>query len=170
MNSQLPTSNPRRTWFAPTVSENWGLGFGIRDFLLRLLRHVSRRKCGALAEEEVLHLAGHQLLRLLLPWHEAVFVQDHFLAVFPQLPCLGRDVLINPLSQLTRPRRCIKAGHVLLELDAVHGPAARVTGRGLGWWRSAFVHGSMLTRDSGFGTEDSGFGARGSGLGTRDSG
>src|SRR5438105_1613617 len=86
--------------------------------LLGLLRDVSGRQSGAFAEEEILHVLRHQLLRFLLPWHEAVFVEDHLHTLLPELPRLGGDVLVDPLAKFTGPRRGIEAGELLLELRA----------------------------------------------------
>src|SRR6202521_3016080 len=105
-------------------------GSEVTSVLLRLFGHVPRRQRGALAEEKVLHVLGHELLRLLLPRHQPIFVQDHLHAVFPQLPGVRRDVLENPLTELARPRRGVESGKLLLKLDAEHLAAAGLAGRG----------------------------------------
>jgi hypothetical protein len=56
--------------------------------LLGLLGTVIWRQSRAVAEEEFLHVLGHQVLRLLLKRHQAVFVEDHLHALFPELPGL----------------------------------------------------------------------------------
>ncbi|OFW07594.1 MAG: hypothetical protein A3I61_17535 [Acidobacteria bacterium RIFCSPLOWO2_02_FULL_68_18] len=93
-------------------------------------------------------MAGDERLRFLLPGHQAVFVQDHLLALFPQLPGLRRDVFVDPLSQFAGPGRGVEAGQLLLELDASHDPATLVAGRRgvLRWCGSAVVHTVMVTR------------------------
>jgi hypothetical protein len=85
-----------------------------------------------LAEEEILHVAGDEFLRLLLPRHEPVLVEDHLHPLFPHLPGLRGDVLVDPLPQLARPRRCVQSGEILLKLHAVHRPAAFIAGGRLG--------------------------------------
>src|SRR5688572_511605 len=94
--------------------------------LFALLRDVARREGGALAEEEVLHLAGDELLRFFLPGHETILVEDHFHAILPQLPRLRRDVVVNALSDLAGPRWGVEAGHLLLEFHALDRPTALV--------------------------------------------
>src|ERR1700730_1168249 len=105
-------------------------GSDVTSVLFCLFRNVPGRQRGALAEEEVFHVLGHELLRLLLPWHQPILVQDHLHAVFPELPGVRRDVLVNPLAELARPRRGIESGKLLLKLDAEHLAAAGPAGRG----------------------------------------
>lgn len=114
--------------------------------LFRLLRDVTRWQRGPLAEEEVLHLPRDQLLRFFLPRHQAVLVEDHLHSLFPQLPRLRRDVLVNPLTKFTGPGRRIEPGQIFLEFDAVHHPAAFVAD-GCCFLRSgsAFSHRAMVT-------------------------
>src|SRR5262245_16852958 len=81
-----------------------------RTCLFRLLWHVSRRQGGAFAEKEVFHVLGDEVLRFLLPGHQAVLVEDHLHAILPELPRLGRDILVDPLTELARPRRRVQAG------------------------------------------------------------
>ena len=50
-----------------------------------------------------------QLLRLLLPRHQAVLVEDHLHPLFPQLPRLRRDVLVDPLAEFAGPGRCVES-------------------------------------------------------------
>src|SRR5438093_8568329 len=71
--------------------------------LLRLLGNVAWRKRGALAEEKIFHVLGDQILRLLLPWHQAVLVQDHLHPLFPELPGVFRDALVDALPELAGP-------------------------------------------------------------------
>src|SRR4030095_5769631 len=74
-------------------------GASIRTPLLRLLRHVPGRQRRAFTEEEVFHVLGDEVLRLFLPRHEAVLVEDHLHAILPELPRLRRDVLVDPLTK-----------------------------------------------------------------------
>src|SRR6185436_9699147 len=94
--------------------------------LLRLLRDVIGRQRRSFAEEEVFHLRADQLLAFLLPGHQPVLVENHLLALFPELPGLRRHTLINPLADLTGPGRRIQSRQLLLELDALHRPPAAV--------------------------------------------
>ena len=73
--------------------------------------------------------AADQLLAFLLPRHQPVLVEDHLLALLPELPCLRRHVLVDALADLAGPRRRIEARQFLLELDALHRPAALVRDR-----------------------------------------
>src|ERR1700680_709291 len=98
-------------------------GSDVTSVLLRLLGDVPWRQRGALAEEEVFHVLAHELLSLFLPRHQPILVQDHLHAVFPQLPGFRRDVLENPLAELTGPRRGVEPWKLLLKLDAEHVPA-----------------------------------------------
>ena len=41
-----------------------------------------------------------------------------------------RDVLVNPLAELARPRRGIESGKLLLKLDAEYLAGAGLAGRG----------------------------------------
>src|SRR5439155_14774609 len=114
--------------------------------LFRLLRDVAGRQRRAFAEEEVLHVLRHEILRFLLPWHQAVLVQDHLHAILPELPRLSRDVLVNPLAKLTGPWRRVEARKVLLKLDAEHRAAALIAGRrGCGLGFAGISHGRDCT-------------------------
>ena len=106
-----------------------GLRIRYSLFLFRLLRDVVGRERGSFAEEEVLHLRADQLLAFFLPGHQPVLVEDHLLALFPELPGLRRDVLVDALADLAGPRRRVQARHLLLELDALHLAAALVGDR-----------------------------------------
>ena len=75
-----------------------------------LLRDVARRQRRALAEEEILHLLQDQLLRLFLPRHQAVLVEDHLLPFLPELPRLRRDLLVDPLADFARPGWRVESG------------------------------------------------------------
>src|SRR4051812_17964059 len=107
-------------------------------YLLGLLRYVPGRQGGAFAEEEVFHVARHQLLRFLLPGHQPVLVQDHLLTLFPHLPRLRGDVFEYALTEFAGPRLGIESGQILLELDAVDHSAALVACRRRG--RGAIIH------------------------------
>ena len=67
----------------------------------------------------------HQLLRFLLEGHEAVLVEDHLHALFPELPRVNRHVLEDALTEFTGPRRRIQTWQLLLELHAKHRPPTR---------------------------------------------
>src|SRR5581483_10347211 len=92
----------------------------------RLLRNVTGRQCRALAEKEVLHVLRHEVLRLFLPGHEAILVEDHLHAVFPELPGVDRHVLVDALTQFAGPGRRVEPRQLFLELDAHHRAAALV--------------------------------------------
>src|SRR5712691_5250521 len=94
--------------------------------LLGLLRHVVGRQRGSFAEEKILHMLGYQLLRLLLPGHQAVFVENHLHTLFPELPRIHRHALEDALSELAWPGRSIETGQILLEFHAVNCPAALI--------------------------------------------
>src|SRR5215213_167195 len=101
-----------------------------RPRLLGLLGHEPWRQRRALAEEEVFHVLRDELLRFLLPRHQAVLVEDHLHSLLPHLPGVERDVLVDSLPQLTRPRRVLESGELLLELLAEHAaPVAVAAGR-----------------------------------------
>src|SRR5688572_19446265 len=116
--------------------------------LFSLLRHVSGRQRRAFAEKEILHVLRDDLLRFFLPGHQAVLVEDHLHALFPELPRLRRDALVDALAKIARPWRRIEPGHLLLKLHALHRTAALVAGRSLIRRRSrgTFVHIAMVTR------------------------
>src|ERR1700752_2722877 len=95
-----------------------------REFrtLFGLLWDVAGRERRALAEEEILHVSSDQLLRFLLPRHEAVLIQDHLHSLFPELPGLSRDVIVDALTELAGPGRGVQTGQFLLKLRAKHHP------------------------------------------------
>src|SRR5262249_61336693 len=66
----------------------------------------------------ILHVFRDEVLRLFLPRHQAVLVEDHLHPVFPHLPGLRGDVLVDPLAQLARPGRFVEARELFLELLA----------------------------------------------------
>src|SRR6478672_3080611 len=74
-------------------------------------------------------MLGHEILGFLLPWHQAVLVENHLHAFFPQLPRIRRHVLVDALPQLTGPRRVVETRQVFLEFDAEDFSAALVAGR-----------------------------------------
>ena len=88
------------------VVDRWQLSSG----LLRLLRDEAGRQRRALAEEEILHLLGDDLLGLFLPGHQAVLVENHLHPLFPELPRFGGDVLVDALAQLARPGLASRPG------------------------------------------------------------
>src|SRR5262252_4378371 len=96
--------------------------------LLCLLGHVPRRERCPLPEKEVFHVLGDQVLRLLLPRHQAVLVQDHLHPLFPELPRVLRHVLVDALAELARPWRRIEARQLFPELRAHHRAPAFVRG------------------------------------------
>src|SRR5262249_41616315 len=120
--------------------------------LLRPLRDVSGRERGALAKEKIFHVLGDEILRFFLPRHQPVLVQDHLHPFFPELPRLGRDVVVDPLTELAWPRHIVEAGQVLLKFDAEDRPPAFVCYRRFDG-RSRFArvsHGAIVplaTRD-----------------------
>src|SRR5579859_805270 len=97
--------------------------------LLRLLRNVSRRERGALAEEELFHVLRDELLRFFLPGHQAVLVEDHLHPILPELPRLRGDVVVHPLTELTGPRQRVEAGQLLLKFLTEDHAAALVADR-----------------------------------------
>src|SRR5215467_614768 len=96
---------------SPTVST-------FRERLFRLLGDVTGRQCGTLAEEEILHVLGHEVLRLFLPRHQAILIEDHLHTILPQLPGVGGNAVKDALTELTRPGNFVKARQLFLELDA----------------------------------------------------
>src|SRR5258708_22271006 len=110
------TAGIRRVWKAPARS-------------LCLLGDVAGRERGAVAEEEVLHVLGDEVLRFLLPRHQAVLVEDHLHALFPELPRVLRDVVVDALAEIAWPGNRVEPRQLLLELDA-HDRAAALVGRG----------------------------------------
>src|SRR5262245_45125005 len=70
---------------------------------------------------------GDEFLRLLLPRHEAVLVENHLHPIFPELPGVGRDVLVDALPELARPGRRIEPRQFLLKLLTKHLAPARVS-------------------------------------------
>src|ERR1044071_4752234 len=99
--------------------------------LLGLLRDVARRQRRPLAEEEVFHVLGDQILRFLLPGHQPVLVEDHLHAILPELPRLRGDVLVDPLAELAGPWRCIETRQLFLKFHTEDGAPARVGHRQL---------------------------------------
>src|SRR5713226_4010762 len=99
------------------------------SLLCGLLRDVSGRKGRAFAEEEIFHVFRDQLLRLFLPGHQAIFVEDHLHPILPEFPRLHRDVLVDALTELAGPWRRVEAGELFLKLLAEHHPAAPVADR-----------------------------------------
>ncbi len=91
-----------------------------------LLRHIAWRDAGRVAEQELFHLFRDDHLRLFLEWQQAVLVQNHFHPLFPHLPGLARDVVVDPLTERTRPRRSVETRQVTAEFETVDGPAARI--------------------------------------------
>src|SRR6185437_6486726 len=118
----------------------WLRGWPARS--LRFLRHVPGRERCTFAEEEVLHVLGHQLLRLFLPGHQAVLVEDHLHSIFPELPRIDRHVLVDALAELARPRRFGQPRQLLAKLHAEHHPLAGV-------WSISHVW--MLLRSTAYG-------------------
>src|SRR5579871_901229 len=97
---------------------------------LRSGRDVPLRQLGALAEEKLLQLLFHDLLRLRVEGIQAVLVHQHLGIFDPHLPRLGRDVLIDSLADLAFPRHALEPGHVFPELHAVHHALAGLGRRG----------------------------------------
>src|SRR5687768_12907172 len=85
---RYPRSGARRFQYTPVTRVG---GCGNEN----LFRFVLRRQRLGSAEQEVLHLLGHQLLRFFLPRHQAVLVEDHLHALFPQLPRLSRHIVVD---------------------------------------------------------------------------
>ncbi|MCL6646562.1 MAG: hypothetical protein K6U88_16680, partial [Dehalococcoidia bacterium] len=94
--------------------------------LLDLGGHVAGRERRRLAEEELLHVASHELLRLLLPGQQPILVEDHLHPLFPERPRLGRDVVVDPLPELAGPGSFRQPGHEAAELHALDHPATRL--------------------------------------------
>src|SRR5690606_36666535 len=70
--------------------------------------------------EELLHFLGDELARLGVEGGQAVLVHEHGLVVQPRLPGLLRDVLVDPLPELARPRRALEPLGLAAELHAFH--------------------------------------------------
>ena len=117
---------------------------------LGLLRHVAGRQRGTFPEEEILHVLGDQILRLLLPGHEAVLVEDHLHALFPQLPGILRYLVVDPLTELPGPRDVVEARQLLLKLDTRYCSTTLVgrwARRRLG--RTTLSHGPIVPPEAG---------------------
>ena len=97
-----------------------------RRELLALLRHVAWRQGGALAEEEFFHLTRDQFLRFFLPRHQSIFVEDHLLTIFPKLPRLRRNVVVDTFTELAGPWWRIETGKLFLKLHTPYGASARI--------------------------------------------
>src|SRR6185503_10100436 len=97
-----------------------------KSCLLGLLGNVARRQRGPLAEEKIFHVFGYEILRLFLPRHQAILVQDHLHPLFPELPRILRDALVDALPELAGPGRSVEAGQLLLEFHAHDLATARV--------------------------------------------
>src|SRR5262245_63365254 len=113
--------------------------------LLGLLRDVIGRQGRTLSEEEILHMFRDELLRLFLPRHQAILVENHLHPLFPQLPRVERDVFVDSLPQLSRPRRRIEAWQLLLKLHAEHLAAGLVGAWACGGrWLAVVRHGLIV--------------------------
>src|SRR5262245_9403145 len=122
------------------------MSWSVSTRLFGLLRDIPRRKCRPLAEEEVFHVLRHEFLRLFLPRHEPVLVEDHLHPILPALPGIHRHVLVDALAEFPGPRRGVETGQFLLELHTEHLPAALVArGSGRGCGARAISHGRIVT-------------------------
>src|SRR5687767_419394 len=74
-----------------------------------LLRLEIRRRLGARAEEELLHLVFEELARLRLDRRQPILVDQHRLMLEPALPRGLRYVLVNALAELAGIRRPVEA-------------------------------------------------------------
>src|SRR3954468_19641397 len=114
-----PSTSPGRSASCARLASSPGGGDGCLLFALR--GDVAGRQGGSFAKEEVLHVLRDQLLRLFLPGHQAVLVQDHLHPLFPQLPGVGGNVVVDALSELARPRDGFETGRLALKFLAEHG-------------------------------------------------
>src|SRR5207248_8380749 len=99
------------------------------------------------AEKEIFHVLGDEVLRLFLPWHETILVQNHLHALFPELPRGRRDVLVDALAELTGPGRRIESGHFFLILPAKHFAPALIADRCCRWRRIAWISHEAIVLD-----------------------
>jgi len=76
-----------------------------------------RRSC-SLAEEERFHLLDDYFLILLAGGVQPIFVQQHFAEFHPLVPCLLRDVLVDPLAKFAVERRFGKTRKLLFQFRA----------------------------------------------------
>jgi hypothetical protein len=74
---------------------------------------------GAGAEEEFLHLFNEEFLGLRGPGLEAVFVEQHFLALEPLLPAFAGDGVKDFCAEVGVEGRFVEAFHLLL-VAAIH--------------------------------------------------
>src|SRR5688572_24338969 len=79
-----------------------------------------RRRGGASAEEELLHLVFEELAGLWLDRRQAVLVQQHRLVLDPTLPRELRHVLVDALAERARIRRPVEAFGIGAEQDTRH--------------------------------------------------
>uniref|UniRef100_E6QNC6 Uncharacterized protein n=1 Tax=mine drainage metagenome TaxID=410659 RepID=E6QNC6_9ZZZZ len=67
----------------------------------------------AVAEEELFHLFDEEGLRLWGPGLEAVFVEQHLLALDPLVPSLAGDAFVDFLTEFRVEGRFVEALHLL---------------------------------------------------------
>src|ERR1039457_2376199 len=103
---------------------------GFEQSCLRLWRHVSRRKRGALAEEVIVHLFDDKFLRLRSAQVQAILVHDHLHVLKPHAPPFFGDIFIDLLAQrMSVERNFAEARHLFLEFHTEHLPACGLDAR-----------------------------------------
>jgi len=112
---------------------------------LGLLRDEPRRQRRPLAEEKIFHVFLDEFLRLFLPRHQSVLVENHLHPFFPQFPGFYGNVFVDPLSELARPGGRIQTEHFFLELLTEDLPAGHVRWRRGRLWGAARSHFVILT-------------------------
>src|SRR5882724_4495286 len=126
-NPQSPRKISIHEYAAPARRTLCGAPYDQRGQLtLRLRRHISLRQFGAFPEKKLLHLFFHDLLRVGIKRIQPVFVHHHLGVLQPQLPRLFRNAFVHALANLSPPGDTIQSRQILVELDAVHHPRARL--------------------------------------------
>ena len=110
-------------------------GLMIRSVLFALLRDVAGWRAAPSPKKKSSMCFLHEFLCLLLPGHQPILVEDHLHSLFPHLPGVDGDVLVDALAELAGPGRGVEAGQLFLELltedlrPLVFRPGCRLGGR-----------------------------------------
>src|SRR5271167_1678068 len=83
-------------------------------------RHVLLGLLGAFAEEVGFHLLHDELLVVLLPGLQAIFVKQHLHVLLPLLPRQLGHVVVDALPKFAIERRLVETFHFAAHLNALH--------------------------------------------------